>query len=285
MSETLTVEELSRVRRLAAEVAGIAVDERHRDLLDRRSRRLGGRTRLLAVMDAVEGGDPSSRQAFLRYLIVNHTSFFRNPHHFDVAADHVQRAVALRGRARVWCAGASTGEEAYSAAMAAIERLEGAATSPEGSALPIEVLATDVDEDALAGARRGEYGQAALAAISPERRRRFFAPTSPGASTQRVDEAVRAVVRCEPLNLVDASWSGLGPGPFDAIFCRNVLMYLTPDHRYSVLESMTGAIAADGLLFIDPAEHLGPASHMFEAMDRGVYRPRPARPLPPRLRR
>lgn len=270
MTEALTVEELSRVRRLAAEFAGIALGERHHDLLDRRARRLGGRERLMTVMDAAELGDGPSRQAFIQFLTINHTGFFRHPRHFDIAAEHTLWSVDRRGQARLWCAATSTGEEAYSVAMATIELLDEVRDGSEAGVLPVEVLATDIDEAVIAEARRGEYRETALAALSPDRRLRFFAPSKTAPKTHLVGAAVRRIVRCEMLNLIDAAWPGFGP--FDVIFCRNVLMYLTAEHRYSVLEGMTKVIMADGLLFIDPIEYLGPAQHLFETVGHGIYR-------------
>jgi chemotaxis protein methyltransferase CheR len=80
---------------------------------------------------------------------------------------------------------------------------------------------------------------------------------------------VRLVVEFVQLNLSAEAWPV--DGPFDVVFCRNVLMYLDLAHRYLILERVASLIATDGLLILDPAEHLGEAEHLFGAGNKGVY--------------
>jgi chemotaxis protein methyltransferase CheR len=184
--------------------------------------------------------------------------------HFKIAAEHAFRAARQRGRARLWSAAAATGEEPYSLAMALIEvfRCENA---------PVSILATDIDVDALAVAQRGEYSEPALRAIGPERRERFLCATS-ASGRWRIEPVVRRLVEFCALNLTNVDCSV--EGPFDVILCRNVLMYLETSHRYAVLERMASLLAPDGLLMLDPAEHLGKAAHLFTPDADGAYSPR-----------
>jgi chemotaxis protein methyltransferase CheR len=138
---------------------------------------------------------------------------------------------------------------------------------------PADVLATDVDLDALAVAQRGEYGEAALRGFEPARRERFLSETNV-ARRWTVAPAVRRLVEFRPLNLISTAW--WIEGPFDVIFCRNVLMYLENRHRHVVLERLASLLAPDGLLMIDPTEHLGKAGHLFTTVADAVYRRRGA---------
>ena len=256
------------MRRLALSLAGIELVERHRELLDRRSRRVGilSGAGLDSLLSSAEGGDTTAKQKLLRLLTTKFTGFFRHPSHFDIAADHTLEAARQRGGAQLWSAGAATGEEPYSLAMRLIEVFQ----SDEP---PAAILATDVDVDALAVAQRGEYGEAALRGMEPGRRERFFHQAQ-DAQRWAVVPGARRLLEFRELNLANVAWPV--QGPFDVIFCRNVLMYLEACHRYSALERMASLLAPDGLLMLDPAEHLGKAAHLFTCSDKAVYMPRKA---------
>jgi chemotaxis protein methyltransferase CheR len=133
----------------------------------------------------------------------------------------------------------------------------------------VTILATDIDVEALAVARQGEYSVRALSGLKADRLERFFTETT--ASHWSIKPAVRRLVEFGALNLVDVAWLNI-EGPFDVIFCRNVLMYLEASYRYSVLERLASLLAPDGLLILDPTEYLGKANHFFApaAVD-GVY--------------
>jgi chemotaxis protein methyltransferase CheR len=256
-------QQFERTRRLASGLAGIELVERHRELLDRRSRRLGIRDSagVDALLTAVEQGEPKAVQQLLRLLTTKFTGFFRHPRHFALAAEHALQAARQRGRAGLWSAGAATGEEPWSLAMALIETFQ--SDDP-----PAGILATDVEVDALEFAQRGEYGEAALSALAPERRERFFVRGSV-AGRWSVSPAVRRLVEFRALNLAAADWAV--EGPFDVISCRNVLMYLEARHRSAALERMALLLAPDGLLLLDPTEHPGSAAHLFTPDAGGVY--------------
>jgi len=245
---------------------------RHRELLDRRSRRLGIRdgAGLDSLLNAAEKGEATATQQFLCLLTTKFTGFFRHPRHFTLAAEHALQAARQRGRACLWSAGAATGEEPWSLAMALIEVFD--QDDP-----PAGIIATDVDVDALAIGRRGEYGEAALEALDPARRGRFFSETGV-ARRWNVTPALRRLVEFRALNLAGAAWSI--EGPFDVIFCRNVLMYLETRRRCAALERMASRLAPDGLLLLDPAEHLGKAEHLFAPGAGGVYSLRRGPPAP-----
>ena len=264
---TLNHQQFERIRRLALELAGIELFERHRDVVDRRSRRFGiaDEDEIEALLDAVDDGDARASRRLIGLLTTNFTSFFRHPHHFDLAAEHALWAVHRRGTARLWSAAAATGEEPYSLAMASIDVFQ--RDDPA-----VTILATDIDDDALEIARRGEYGEPALNALPYGHRTRFFSRAA-DTGRWRIAQAARDLVAFRTLNLTDVDWHLAGP--FDVVFCRNVLLYLEAGHRYAVLERIVSLLALDGVLFLDPAEHLGGAGHLFVKHADGVYARRP----------
>ena len=139
----LTIELFDRTRELALRLAGIELFERHRDVLDRRSRRLGihDGPAFDALLQATEAGGAAATRQFVGLLTTNFSGFFRHPRHFELAAEHALWAVHRRGAARLWSAAAATGEEPCSLAMALIEVFQ--RNDP-----PVTILATDIDEDA-----------------------------------------------------------------------------------------------------------------------------------------
>ena len=259
----LTNDQFEKARQLALRLAGIELFERHRELLHRRLLRMGlnppaGFDALLA---GVEAGNPAASMRFVGLITTKFTGFFRQPCHFEIAAEHALWAVHRRGRARLWSAAAATGEEPYSLAVALLEIFR-------HDRPPVAIVATDIDEAALAVAQRGEYNEAALSALTPERRLRF-AGERHGATHWSLSPSVRQLVEFHGLNLIDSVWAI--EGFFDVILCRNVLMYLEGCHRYSVLERLASLLAPDGLLMLDPTEHLGRAVHFFAPGKDGVY--------------
>jgi chemotaxis protein methyltransferase CheR len=263
----LTHQQFDRTRRLALSLAGIELAERHRELLGRRSRRIGLRDAagVDALLGAVEAGQGDATRQMLSLLTTKFTAFFRHPQHFELAARQALQAVGQRGQARLWSAATATGEEAWSLAMVLGEKFQ--TDQP-----PVSILATDIDEAALAVAERGDYRTRALPAVAAERRARFLVER--GQDWWSLAAGPRRWVEFRPVNLTAITWPVAGC--FDVIFCRNVLMYLESCHRYAVLERMASLLAPEGLLLLDPAEHLGRAGHFFTPGADGVYSRRTA---------
>ncbi len=259
----LTNLQFDRTRRLASSLAGIDLAERHRDLLQRRFRRIGfvDDQGLDALLGAAEQGEPMATQRILCVLTTKFTGFFRHRRHFEIAAEHAVDAALVRGEAHLWSAATATGEEAYSLALALMDAFG-------GEQPPVQVLATDIDTQALASAQRGEYGEQSLQPLDSTTRDRFFRQTE-GSKRWAILPAVRRLVQFRFLNLVDRYWRI--EGPFDVVFCRNVLMYLQPAHRYDVLRRIASLLAPDGLLMLDPTEYLGKACQLFTPQSGGVY--------------
>jgi chemotaxis protein methyltransferase CheR len=263
----LTNEQFDQTRRLALRLAGIELFERHREVLERRIRRLGihDRAGFDTLLNTADEGDSRAGRQLIGLLTTHFTGFFRHARHFDLAAEHALWAVHRRGTARLWSAAAATGEEPYSLAIALIDIFQ--RNNP-----PVRILASDIDEDALSVARQGEYAEPALSRLEADHRTRFFNQTA-DRRHWRIRQEARDLVEFRVVNLTDAAWPL--DGPFDVVFCRNVLMYLEACHRYAVLERMASVLAPDGILILDPTEHLGKAGHLFAHRDDGIYSSRP----------
>jgi chemotaxis protein methyltransferase CheR len=255
----LTDSDFERVRRLIHRRAGIALGTQKRQMvysrLTRRLRELG-LDAFEPYLDRLEAArEDEEWQAFINALTTNLTSFFREEHHFPILAQHVARRAAP---VRVWCAAASTGEEPYSIAMTLVEALG----SRAGSA---SVLATDIDTNVLAKARAGVFSLEQIGKVGSERLRRFFLKgVGPQEGKALVRPELAAMVKFEQLNLLSPGWPV--EGPFDAIFCRNVMIYFDKPTQAQILRRFAGLLKPDALLFAGHSEN-------FSLMDPG-FRPR-----------
>jgi chemotaxis protein methyltransferase CheR len=206
---------------------------------------------LLLRLASVDG---AAIEALAVELTIGETYFFRHAHHFEFLRESL-RSLA-RGRSagdpiRLWSAGCSSGEEAYSMAIAALEVIGPAAERT------VEILATDVNAEAVARARAATYGEWSFRDVTPEVRARWFEPEGP---RFRVAAAPRSMVRFVERNLLD------GPPPtspgdawsrgIDVIFCRNVLIYFEPAAIARVAERLGSALAAGGVMVPGPSDPL-----------------------------
>src|SRR5690606_25438713 len=207
--------------------------------------------------------DSSEWGSFTNALTTNLTSFFREPYHFPVLAERLEQLAGRRERVRIWCAAASTGEEPYSIAMTAVETL--------GERPPVSILASDIDTRVLSVARAGIYPIGAIDALSPERCRRFML-RGKGAHDgfARIRPDLASLVDFRQINLVDPP--DQLDGPFDAVFCRNVLIYFDAATKQQVLEFLHARMRPDGLLFVGHSENFTGMRTGFRAEGKTVYR-------------
>ncbi|MBX3205304.1 MAG: chemotaxis protein CheR [Labilithrix sp.] len=273
-------EHLLRLRAVISRRLGLSLDEsRDVELGEILARRLGerGRRDASAYLDALETSDEELR-AIGQLLTVGETCFFRSSAQFDVLREVVLPArPRSRGEdLRLLSAGCSSGEEAYSLAIFMCEwerRCEPATW------LRWHVRGVDLSGRSLAKAAAGVYSAWSLRETSAELRERYF--TTRGREHElRAD--VRARVTFEQRNLLDASSALSAPEAFDAIFCRNVLMYFTPDAARAVVARLTAALAPGGVLFLGHAESLRGLSNAYslESSHGAFYYRRPeSRPV------
>jgi len=255
--------DFERAAQLLRRRAGIVLGGHKREMAERRLSMQAAGLGLSSVAAYLDGLAGDARhpewEAFVNGFTINHTAFFREQHHFGILARHVRN----RGAAvSVWCCACSTGEEAYSIAMTLADIQPAHGLAPE-------ILATDIDTQALATARRGVYPMDKAATVSPEHLRRHF---HRGAGSQagmvRVKPALRDRLRFEALNLLSPSWP---QGPFDAIFCRNTMIYFDKQTQSRLLERFAGVLKKDGLLFAGHSENFTYLTNAFRLMGQTVY--------------
>lgn len=251
-------------RRIAAMIhadAGIHLQESKATLvylrLAKRLRALGLESfrDYCALIQDAEGVD--ERQKMLAALTTNVTRFFREPHHFEHLSKHVLPPLvdlARRGgRVRLWSAACSTGQEPYSMAMSLLSLM------PNAGDYDIRILATDIDPNVTAVGRAGEYSDELIAGIPREQLTRWFEQTQTerGEKAWRAGPALKQLVSFRELNLI-GNWPM--KGKFDAIFCRNVVIYFEEATQSKIWARFTPLMTANARLYIGHSERVtGPA--------------------------
>ncbi len=245
---------LERARAAVAAHFGLRIEDDRRAIfaaaVERRARAATGGDEA-AYLARLEAGTAAELRAIARDLTVGETYFFRNRDHLRALAEVAipARRAEARGRAlRVLSAGCSSGEEPYTLAIVLREL-----------APPVEVVAFDVNPDALARARAGHFTRWALRETPTEVQARYFRARG---AEYVLDPAIVSAVSFEERNLLDLA--SLGERPFDVVFCRNVLMYFAPDAARAAVAGLTAALAPGGYLFLGHAETLRGLSTAYE---------------------
>ncbi len=208
--------------------------------------------------------NPAEVQALFKELLINVTSFFRDPEAF-VALKKTILPPLLAGKPegyafRVWVAGCATGEEAYSIAMVLSELMDEIKARHEQE-VNIQIYATDLDDDAIAVARAGRYPPNIAQDVTTERLRRFFVKDDAG---YKVKKDVRDMVVFAVQNVVkDPPFTRL-----DLLSCRNLLIYLEPELQNRLFPNFHYALRPDGVLFLSASESITSHPDLFSALDR-----------------
>ncbi|MDO9119278.1 MAG: CheR family methyltransferase [Nitrospira sp.] len=205
-------------------------------------------------------GNAEELDALFSDVLISVTSFFRNPEAFEALQRDIlpQLMAAQRGDepVRFWVLGCSTGQEAYSLAMAFVEVARKATR-----AHPLQIFATDLNEKLLEKARQGLYAKTLAQDISPERLREFFREEDGG---YRINKALREMVVFARQNLIaDPPFSRM-----DLISCRNLLIYLEPSLQQKALPTFHYALKPHGYLLLGASESVGEFTDLFEPVDR-----------------
>jgi len=263
-----TNKDFERIRDLAHERAGIFLSPKKRDMVySRIARRLRalGLTNFDQYLHQLEENEDEA-QDFINALTTNLTSFFREAHHFDLLADQLLQAAATRkGPLKIWSSACSTGEEAYSLAMTAIEAF-GSWTPP------VRILATDVDTNVLQQAKRGVYASDRVAKMREDRMKSFFVRgKGKHMGMVKIRSQVKDLIHFNSLNLLAPNWPI--KGPFDAIFCRNVMIYFDKPTQYKVLSRFHPLLTPEGLLYAGHSESFQHASDIFRLKGKTVFLP------------
>jgi chemotaxis protein methyltransferase CheR len=260
--------DFARVRSLIYQRAGISLHEGKQAMVySRVSRRLratghGSFSSYLQWLERTP--DHAEWQEFTNCLTTNLTSFFREQHHFDLLVQDLQdrlKGPGARGRLRIWCAAASTGEEPYSIAMTVAETL--------GASAPADIVASDIDTKVLAKGKSGIYDLDSKG-LSPARlKAHFLRGTGAQEGLIRVKPTLAKLIEFRQLNLMDLQWN-LGE-PFDLVFCRNVMIYFDHATQRKVLQRIHAVMRPGGLLYVGHSENFNDVRELFKLRGKTVY--------------
>lgn len=241
---------------------GIVIDPRKRQMLDGRldvAIREAGVKSLKQLLDALRADSAGAVEAILfDALSTNFTAFFREREHIDFLVDEARRRSLTR--ARYWSAGCSNGSEPYSLAIALTDSLRGR------GAVDLKILASDLALPELRTARSAVYPTSAVRGLPIDVQARHFEPVGP--ERVRVRAATRDLVTVARINLAGA-WRL--QGPFDAILCRNVMIYFSEEGRRKLVERYARLLCLGGHLIVGLTESISGRSAALQLVRPGVY--------------
>ena len=265
---TFTEQDFSKIRQLIYRVAGISLAPGKKDLVySRLARRLRVRrlNSFAEYIQILENGDLEEREEFVNALTTNLTSFFREAHHFPILSKHLA-TLSKKRPISIWTCASSTGEEPYSIAMTAVEQFN-------SFDAPVQILATDIDTNVLERARQGIYTLDQLKKLSKLQLKKFFLRgEGKQAGFAKVRPELQKMITFRPLNLLDSQWPI--NEKFDAIFCRNVMIYFDKQTQYDILKKVVPYLNPDGLFFAGHSESFHHAVDLFRLCGKTVYSPR-----------
>lgn len=258
--------DFERVRKMILNVAGISLaDSKQSMVYSRLAKRLRavGISRFQDYLDTLEKNERNPEwEHFVNALTTNLTSFFRESHHFDILKQQLQ-SLRNKGQINIWCSAASTGEEPYTLALTAMEAFN--SLTP-----PVNIIATDIDTKVLEHARKGIYRIDQVDKVSKDILKKYFLKGN-GASEGliRVRPELQKLIQFRQLNLLAADWSV--QAGFDAIFCRNVMIYFEKDVQFGILKRFAPLMNPRGLLYAGHSENFAMARDYFSLRGRTVY--------------
>lgn len=267
-----TDKDFNFIRALVAEKTGIVLSDAKRDLvygrLSRRLRQLGIK-RFADYCRLLQDGDEDEMVQFTNAITTNLTSFFREAHHFDYLGATLLPTLEKEKpnrKIRIWSAGCSTGEEPYSISMTIKEKC------PRLAGWDLKILATDLDSNVLAKAQAGIYEHSRVEDLSRERLRRWFRKgRGVNEGSAKVSAELQELITFRQLNLMQ-EWPM--QGPFDVIFCRNVVIYFDKATQRTLFNRYADLLVDGGHLFVGHSESLFKVTDRFELIGKTVYRKR-----------
>jgi chemotaxis protein methyltransferase CheR len=265
-----TAEHFRRIATLVRDASGIHLAEAKATLvysrLAKRLRALGLRSfeEYCGLVVSADGVD--ERHAMLAALTTNVTRFYREPHHFDHLRDIVLapmlESIRAGAKLRLWSSACSMGHEPYSMALTVLSVL------PDAAKLDVRILATDIDPNVVQTGRAGLYSEEAVAPIPAALRSRWMSSQrGEGDLRWRVNDELRSIVSFKELNLI-GNWPMTGK--FDAIFCRNVVIYFEEATQNKVWNRFAQYLAPQGRLYVGHSERVDAPGYRSDGLT--VYR-------------
>ncbi len=259
------------IAKLVQDQAGIQLPESKVNLV---YSRLAKRLRIIGLRSfhdycaLVQGeGGGEERQAMIAAMTTNVTRFFREPHHFAHLKNELLPGLSARvrkgGRVRIWSAACSSGEEPYSTALTILGAL------PEATGFDIRILATDIDPNMVERGSKARYKSAQLNDIPVELRRWTTTVREGDELAFEMGDAAKSLASFKELNLL-GRWPMTGP--FDAIFCRNVMIYFDEETQRTICGNFARLLAPGAILYIGHSERI-PVDHPdFELVGQTTYK-------------
>jgi chemotaxis protein methyltransferase CheR len=255
----LTARDFENIAGIMKAEAGISLHDNKANLV---YSRLAKRLRILQIRSFADYcglvASPAGRDErgeMIAALTTNVTRFFREPHHFEHLKTSILPPLIAQakkgGRIRIWSAACSSGQEPYSIALTILALL------PEAAKHDIKILATDIDPNMIAAGKAASYEPGAIAGVPAALCQRWFAPAKDAPGALRAGDDLRTLVTFKKLNLI-GDWPM--KGMFDAIFCRNVVIYFENDTQAAIWSRMVPLLSPTGALYIGHSERVsGPA--------------------------
>jgi chemotaxis protein methyltransferase CheR len=260
-----------RIRKFVSERTGIVLSEAKKDMVyGRLAKRLrkGRYNDFDSFCDALDAGDEEEQDFMINAITTNLTAFFRENHHFlylkNTIIPQLIKQNALSKRIRIWSAGCSTGEEPYSLAITLKQSI------PDIDQWDIKILATDLDANVVAHGKAGIYRADRIEGLDDNVKRRWFKRgTGDNDNAVKVAPELQELITFKRLNLLH-DWPM--KGPFDVIFCRNVVIYFDKDTQRVLFDRYANILKPEGHLFIGHSESLYKVSTRFDNLGQTIYK-------------
>ncbi len=272
----LTDEDFNFICQFVYQSTGIVLNDNKREMVYRRLTRIVRERKLKsfsAYCQLLRNHGEQEKDYFINAITTNLTSFFREQHHFDyLATEELPRLMKNRNvqangkkRLRIWSSASSTGEEPYSIAITVLETMH-----KKLSAWDVKILATDIDSNVLAKGKTGVYEYKRIENINEDFKHKYFKRGfGENENNIKVNKGLSDLITFKQLNLLH-DWPM--KGPFDVIFCRNVIIYFDKPTQQELFTRYYDLLAPGGLLMLGHSENLGAYQQHFDNVGRTVFR-------------
>jgi chemotaxis protein methyltransferase CheR len=265
-----TEDNFQAIRRFVNEHTGIVLTDAKKNMVyGRLSKRIrkGNFNTFDDFVWAIENGNVEEQEFLINAITTNLTAFFREKHHFEFLASTAIPEIIEKNwaskRIRIWSAGCSTGEEPYSLAITLRE------TIPNIDQWDVKILATDLDANVIAHGKRGVYTEERIAGLSDQRKETWFKSGSgDNKGLVKVSPVLQNMITFKRLNLLH-EWPM--KGIFDAMFCRNVIIYFDKPTQKVLFDRYADILAPKSYICIGHSESLYGVSSKFESLGRTIY--------------
>jgi chemotaxis protein methyltransferase CheR len=275
-NHVLSTKEFAFICQFTHKATGIVLNESKREMVYRRFTRIIRERKLKnfsEYCDLLRNQTALEESYFINAITTNLTSFFREKHHFDYLQQHEIPKIIDQGknsaiqdkRLRIWSCASSTGEEPYSIAITILEAMQA-----KLSEWDVKILATDVDSNVLKHASKGVYDEKSIEDLPEKIKHKYFLRgKGKNIHSVKVNNELKSLITFKHLNLLH-DWP-MG-GPFDVIFCRNVIIYFDKSTQQELFSHYYELLKPGGLLMLGHSENLGEYNQYFSNTGRTTYR-------------